>query len=117
MGLETDWGGELALGPSPPLFCISGGLTCVGCFWGARVSLLLPGLGQQEAPARNWRAGREGIRGISPSLPQTALLTAIWSLQLLQPPSDKPSPGVSASRREPLLASISHPMALSSGLS
>ena len=51
MGLETDWGGELALGPSPPLFCISGGLTCVGCFWGARVSLLLPGLGQQEAPA------------------------------------------------------------------
>lgn len=84
-------GGELALGPSPLLFCISGGLTSAGCFRGVLVSWFLPGLGQQEASAGNWRTRGERSRHFSVSLPQVAPLTAVSSVQLLQLQSDKPS--------------------------
>lgn len=84
-------GGELALGPSPLLFCISGGLTSAGCFRGVLFSWFLPGLGQQEASAGNWRTRGERSRHFSVFLPQVAPLTAVSSVQLLQLQSDKPS--------------------------
>lgn len=77
----------------------------------AHVPLTSVWAGPAGSPGRK----REGRRGGNPavplSLPQAAPLTAVWSLQLLQPRSDKPCPGVSASMREPLPASVSHRVA------